>query len=55
MKTIKLKVNTKSGNYLIIGSDLLAKLQKIFKDNSIVFRKCLLVIDKKFQVKKLIN
>ena len=48
MKTIKLKVNTKSGNYpIIIGSDLLAKLPKIFKDNSIVFRKCLLVIDKK--------
>ncbi len=54
MKTIKLKVNTKSGNYpIIIGSDLLAKLPKIFKDNSIVFRKCLLVIDKKVPSKKI--
>ena len=38
MKTIKLKVNTKSGKTTLslIGSDLLAKLPKIFKDNSIV-------------------
>ena len=46
MKNIKLKIKTKTQQYsIIIGSNLISKISKIFKDNSITFKKCLLIID----------
>ncbi len=48
MKSIKLLINTESGNYpIIIGSNLVKNLSKILKKNSINSKKFLLVIDKK--------
>ena len=48
MKTIKLNVKTKSQDYpIIIGSKILKNLALYFKDNSINFDQCLLIIDKK--------
>ena len=42
----KITVKTYSQKYsIIIGSKLISNLQKIIKDNSINFIKCLLVID----------
>jgi 3-dehydroquinate synthase/shikimate kinase/3-dehydroquinate synthase len=47
MKPIKLKINTKTQKYsIIIGSNLGSSVSKILKENSINFKKCLLVIDK---------
>ena len=47
MKTIKLRINTKTQSYpIIIGSKLVSKISNITKNNSINFKKCLLVIDK---------
>ena len=55
MKQIRLIVNTKTQKYpIIIGNNLISKLSKIIKDNSIEFKQCLLVIDKKIS-KKMIN
>ncbi len=56
MKLIKLLIKTKTEKYsILIGSNLIAKLSKIFKENSIKFKKSLIVIDKnipkKLQVK----
>ena len=46
MKPIKLKINTKTQNYsIIIGSNLTSKINQILKNNSLDFKKCLLVID----------
>jgi len=48
MKKIKINIKTKASNYsIIIGSGLIGNLTKIFNDNSIKFKKCLLVIDNK--------
>ena len=48
MKPIKLKINTKTKKYsIIIGSNLGASFAKIVKNNSINFKQCLLIIDKK--------
>ena len=48
MKPIKLKVKTFSETYpVIIGSNLVEKLDKYLKKNSIDFNQCLLVIDKR--------
>ncbi len=48
MKHTKLIIKTKSHTYpIIIGSNLIRNLNEIFKDNSIKFNKCLLLIDKK--------
>ena len=48
MKKIKINVKTKTSNYpIIIGSNLINKLSKIFEENSIKFNKCLLIIDNK--------
>ena len=48
MNQINLKVNTNSSGYnVIIGSNIIAKLTNIINKNSIKFRKCMLVIDKK--------
>jgi 3-dehydroquinate synthase len=47
MKPIKLKINTKTQKYsIIIGSNLGANISKILKENSINFKKCLLIIDR---------
>ena len=47
MKSIKLKINTKTQKYsIIIGSNLVANVSKILKENSINFKKCLLVVDR---------
>ena len=55
MKQAKLKVKTKNGQYpIIIGSNLISKLSRIFKDNSITFNKCFILIDKNLK-KKIIS
>ena len=55
MKSIKLKINTKTQKYsIIIGSNLVSNISKISKNNSINFKKCLLVIDKNIS-KKIIS
>jgi len=48
MKKIRINVKTKNNNYpIIIGSNLINNLTKIFDNNSIKFNKCLLIIDNK--------
>ena len=47
MRPIKLVVKTNSEKYpIIIGRNLISNLSRIFKKNSINFKKCLLVLDK---------
>ena len=47
MKPINLNVKTKSENYpIIIGPNIIKKLNIYLKNNSIIFNQCLLVIDK---------
>ena len=47
MKPIKLKIKTKSQIYsIIIGNNLISKIGKIINNNSINFKKSLLVVDK---------
>jgi len=47
MSLIKLKVNTSSHKYsIIIGNNILKKINKFLKESSINFNQCLLVIDK---------
>jgi 3-dehydroquinate synthase/shikimate kinase/3-dehydroquinate synthase len=46
MKPIKLKINTKTQQYpIIIGSNLYSNISRIIKENSISFKKCLIVAD----------
>ena len=55
MKTIKLIVKTGTQKYpIFIGSNLISKISKIMNDNSIEFKKCLLIIDRNVP-KKLVN
>ena len=55
MKPIKLIINTSSETYpIIIGSDLIRNLPKIFRDNSLNSKKYFLLIDKNVP-KKLIS
>ena len=55
MRPIKLKVNTKSQNYnIIIGTDLVSRIYNLAKNNSLNFKKCLLIIDKNIS-KKIIS
>jgi 3-dehydroquinate synthase len=52
MKPIKLKIKTKTQKYpIIIGYNLVSNTSKIIKDNSLNFKKCLLVIDKNISIK----
>jgi 3-dehydroquinate synthetase len=52
MKPIKLKIKTKTQEYsIIIGSNLVSNISKIAKDNSIKFKKSLLIIDKNISKK----
>ena len=47
MKITKLKIKTKTQKYpIIIGYNLVSNILKITKNNSINFKKCLLIIDK---------
>ena len=62
MKPIKLEINTKTQKYsIIIGSNLVSNISNISKNNSINFKKCLLIIDKKIskriisKIKKSLN
>ena len=46
MRPIKLIVNADSQKYpILIGTNLISKISLIFKDNSIHFKKCLVVVD----------
>ena len=55
MKPIKLKIDTKSQKYsIIIGSNLVSNLANIAKNNSVNFKKCLLIIDRNIS-KKIIS
>ena len=55
MKPIRLKIDTKSQKYsIIIGSNLISNLSNIAKNNSVNFKKCLLIIDKNIS-KKIIS
>ena len=48
MRSIKLIVKTNTHNYpILIGSNLIKKINIITKKNAIKFDKCLLVVDKK--------
>ena len=48
MKPVKLNINTKLENYsIIIGSNIIKDLAAYCKKNSIIFDKCLLIIDSK--------
>ena len=52
MKPIKLIINTKTQTYpIIIGSNLVSNISNIAKNNSLNFKKCLLVIDKNISSK----
>tara|TARA_B100000035_G_scaffold234576_1_gene202855 strand:+ start:2817 stop:3923 length:1107 start_codon:yes stop_codon:yes gene_type:complete len=54
MRPIKLIIKTKSQKYpIIIGNNLIERLSKIIKKNSIQFKKCLLVIDSNVPKKKI--
>jgi len=59
MKTIKINVKTKSRNYsIIIGRGIVYKISKLLNENSIKFRKCLIVADNKipkYFIKKIVK
>ena len=47
MKPIKLRINTNTQKYsIVIGSNIGINISKILRENSINFKKCLLIIDK---------
>ena len=55
MSLIKLQVKMRSENYpIIIGNNILNKLQKLLNQNLINFNQCLIIVDKKVP-KKLLN
>ena len=54
MKTINLKINTGQNKYsILIGQNLISKIDTILKVNSINFKKCLFVIDKNVPKKQI--
>ena len=56
MKPISLKIKTKNKSYsILIGSNLISNISKILKNNSITFKKCLLLIDKNISDKMIIK
>ena len=59
MSLIKLKVKTKNLKYpIFIGKNIIDKIQKLLKKNSINFNQCLIIIDKnvpKKQINKILN
>ena len=47
MKIRKIKIKTRSKNYqIIVGRNLISIINKILKDNNLLFEKCLIVVDK---------
>ena len=55
MKPIKLKIKTKTQKYsIIIGSGIVKNILKLIKDNSLNFKKCLIVVDQNIS-KKIIS
>ncbi len=56
MKLYNLKIITHSRKYnIVIGSNLISKIYKIIKKNSVDFKKCLLVIDKNISKKTILE
>jgi 3-dehydroquinate synthase/shikimate kinase/3-dehydroquinate synthase len=56
MKPISLKIKTNNKSYnILIGSDLISNISKILKNNSITFKKCLLLIDRNISNKIIIK
>ena len=56
MKQTKLNIITKTEKYpIIIGSNLTSNVSKILKLNSIVFDKCLIIVDKNVPKKFISN
>ncbi len=56
MKQISLKIKTRNKSYnILIGSDLILNISNILKNNSITFKKCLLLIDKNISDKIIIK
>ena len=54
MKAINLKINTGQNKYsILIGQNLISKIDTILKVNSINFKKCLFVIDKNVPKKQI--
>ena len=52
MKPIKLKISSKTQQYpIIIGSNLVSNIAKIIKNNSLNFKKCLLIVDRNISKK----
>ena len=52
MKSIRLLIKTKSQLYpIIIGNNIISSISKIAQENSIKFKKCLLVVDKNISKK----
>ena len=55
MKAIKLVVKTKTQSYpIIIGLNLISKISNLLRQNTLEFKKCLIVIDDKLS-KKFVN
>ena len=55
MKTTNLKVNTGGNKYsILIGTNVIQKFNRILKENSIKFNKCLLIIDKNIPQKQIL-
>ena len=53
MKPLKLIVKTNTQNYpILIGSNLISKLNNIFKKNSISYKKCFVIFDNQIHKKK---
>ena len=56
MRPIKLNIKTNTHNYpIIIGSDLIKGISRIIENNSLKFKKCLLVIDKNISKKSILK
>ena len=56
MKQFKLIVNTNVERYpILIGENLISNLSKILKKNSIIFKQCLLVVDKNVPKKNVVR
>ena len=53
MNPIKLNLRTNTHKYpIIIGSNLIKKISRIFENNSLQFKRCLLIVDSNIPKKK---
>ena len=56
MKPIKLNIKTNTHKYpIIIGSNLIKKILRIIENNSLVFKRCLLIVDSNVPKKNISN